>query len=306
MDTLPLDIGKLIHDLFDFPTQVNLRLVSKHFAESYPITNLYDNLLMSSKLTDEILESYPFTRKLFISYQMSITNINHLKYLQVLSIYEPYLKKNFGICHMINLQKLNVNHCEGITNDDLKFLINLTELSIHGTKITMIKHLTNLQVLHAAGTMINNDELSALTNLVTLNVNSTTSIIDVNHLTKLRELFAGNTCGIDDHGISLLDGLRKLHVPNNKKISKISHMTNLTILNANFKISDNDISNLTNLTELNVIANKWITNVNHLANLRILFAGSECGIDDNGISKLTNLTELCYEYNPKITRIISK
>ena len=302
MDTLPTDVSKLIHDLLNFPSQVNLRLVSTHFAKSYPITNLYDYI---PNFTDDILQLYPFAKKLFIKCYTIITNINHLKHLQVLSIYDPCHKKNLGISSITNLRKLHINQCENISNDDLKFLINLTELSI-GPRITMINHLTNLQVLNASSTEICNAELSDLTNLVSLNINSVGSVTDVNHLTKLKELFAGNTCGVDDHGISQLNRLRKLYIPHNEKISQIGHMTNLTMLNANYKISDSDMLNLANLTELDIIGNYQITNVNHLVNLQILRVGTGCGIDDDGISKLTNLTELYSCNNPKITRIISK
>lgn len=76
-DNLVSDIVKTIHRELNFPTQVNLRLVSTNFTK-YPITNLFDDVPNKYKLTDDILKSYPHVIKLDTNNNHRITDINYL------------------------------------------------------------------------------------------------------------------------------------------------------------------------------------------------------------------------------------
>ncbi len=57
-------------------------------------------------------------------------------------------------------------------------------------------------------------------------------ITNINHLTKLKKLYACDGSGIDDQGIKDLIELEILYVDSNKKITNINHLTKLKILSA--------------------------------------------------------------------------
>jgi hypothetical protein len=58
-------------------------------------------------------------------------------------------------------------------------------------------------------------------------------------------------------------------------------------------------------TKLDVSDNKKITNITHLINLQILDISDNCGIDNNGILLLTNLTYLNNTKITNITHLIN-
>ena len=56
-------------------------------------------------------------------------------------------------------------------------------------------------------------------NLKKLHADCNPKITNVNHMNRLKILFAGNDCGIDDAGFAELN-LKELHREGNKKLSK--------------------------------------------------------------------------------------
>src|SRR5271163_674404 len=146
MDTIILDVGFLIHNLLNFPSQVNLRLTSKHFATNYHTTNLYD-LPDRNKLTTAILKNYPHAIKLCISYNQNIHSINHMTKLRLLSARGPT-----------------------IANDELVGLRELRALFVSGNyRVHDVNHLTGLQLLGASGQSgIGDNGLRKLVNLIEL------------------------------------------------------------------------------------------------------------------------------------------
>src|SRR5690606_35851300 len=68
--------------------------------------------------------------------------------------------------------------------------------------------------------------------LISLNLSNNSQISNVNHIKKLKILYAGWGCGINNKGISKLN-LIELYVSYNNKITNVNHMTDLKILYAN-------------------------------------------------------------------------
>ena len=103
-----------------------------------------------------------------------------------------------------------------------------------------------------------------------LNASYNSKITNVNYMTKLQVLHAGNDCGIDDNGIKDLN-LIELNAFNNSKITNVNHMTKLQILYArgDCGIDDNGIKDL-NLIKLDSSDNSKITTVNHMTKLQVL------------------------------------
>jgi hypothetical protein len=106
-------------------------------------------------------------------------------------------------------------------------------------------------------------------------------------------------CGQDIYGLDLIE----LYVGKNNKITNVSFMKKLKILDASCDcgIDQHGIDGL-DLIELDVNDNKKIINVSFMKNLKILHAAFRCGIDQNGIDGF-DLIELNIEFNTKITNI---
>src|SRR5271163_1032418 len=112
MEMLVLDIGLMIYDLLDFMSQVNLRLVSKHFAANYFITNLFDNVPNRYALTDDILKNYCHVLKLNVGYNPNVNNVNHMVKLQKLYAYWNCGIDNDGLNKLNGIVMLNVGNNE--------------------------------------------------------------------------------------------------------------------------------------------------------------------------------------------------
>jgi len=99
--------------------------------------------------------------------------------------------------------------------------------------------------------------------------------------------------------------LEKLDASNNHKITTVSHLAKLEILNAQYICGINDVGiiNCINLKSLNVSNNSKITNVNHLVKLEILDASGECEINDAGIMQCINLKSLNISENTNIVNV---
>ena len=223
METLILDVTCVIHNLLDFRSQVNLRLVSTHFAQHLHVTNLHDCMRLYM-ITAGILADYPHATKLNISHR-TITDISHMNKLQTLYAVATH----------------------GLTNESLKHFPNLVILSVHfNSQITDVNCLKKLQVLHAGYTSgIGDNGLKDLVDLIELHVPDNPRVTNVNHMRKLRVLNAkwnanhmselrfldvGRRCGIDDNGLRELTELRVLNVEGNYGVTDVNHMSELRFL----------------------------------------------------------------------------
>ena len=171
---------------------------------------------------------------------------------------------------------------------------------------------------------------AALADKVKLCARNNWKIKDVSEMSSLRILDARGSCGIDDLGIkglklvgiplrgcqpaalriSFSTRLRpsrkdkvKLNANYNGKISNISGMNNLKILDAcgSCGIDDLGIEGL-KLIKLNACFNSKITDVSAMNSLRELDAFGNCGISDLGIRGL-KLIKLNSSHNRKIEDI---
>jgi hypothetical protein len=94
------------------------------------------------------------------------------------------------------------------------------------------------------------------------------NIIDLNHMTNLKILYANGNNGLTDDGIKNLN-LVHLFVDKNSNITNINHMTNL--------------NHITNLEILSINSNSKIIDITNLTNLKILRAESDCNINNDDI-----------------------
>jgi len=132
--------------------------------------------------------------------------------------------------------------------------------------------------------MINDDSIKQL-NLIELNINHTSKITNINHMTDLKKLSIYNNKGINDNSIKNLN-LFELNASNSPNITNVNHMTYLKILDASFDcgLDDNGIKNLNfNLIILNNSGNPKITfqQINRMTNLKML---NECAIFGSPLS----------------------
>ena len=193
----------------------------------------------------------------------------------------------------------------------LSGLINLTELHLRGNRITDISSLaglTNLTNLHLSYNQITNiSHLSGLTHLTELRLsgNRIRDISPLSGLTNLRTLDLPN--GIQDlpalvRVLSRLSHLTSLSLSNNNieevsaLIPVLSDLTDLRDLNLN----DNNITDLSPLAELTNLTslNLWNNNISDisavvdLTNLRSLGLGNNSISDISAVAELINLTSL--------------
>ena len=125
-----------------------------YYNDKLEITNLYDvDYDVLQKLSNETLKQYSKLKKLDISRNIIITNIDHLKNLKCLDIsgyhkidyesikyldlYELHIKFNYNIQdyhieNMVNLKILDISYGNYITNDGIKHM-NLDKLCMMGT-----------------------------------------------------------------------------------------------------------------------------------------------------------------------------
>lgn len=234
---LPSDIIKAVHNELDFPSQLNIKLISKNFAK-YSITNLLDdvpNILLPNIY--KILNLYSSVTKL----KITISGI---------------LRKNIFNTISANLKVLHING--RINNDNISILTNLTELDMScNNEITDLNRLTNLQILRTSSDnifscAIGNNGIKSLTNLTELTIKNTKKITDVNHLVNLLTLDIRYSDSITNNGINKLTNLTSLNIDYNNNISYINNLINLRTLSAigSYNISNYGISLLTKLTNI--------------------------------------------------------
>ena len=172
MDTLLLDVGLIIHNLLDFPSQVNLRLVSIQFSKYYPITNLCDKIRNRYNLNDKILKNYPHVIKLNAANNRNITSVNHMKNLQML------------VANSQGPSNLYIDNC-AIDDYGIQDSENIVVLYVdNNSLINNINHLKKLKVLYANGANCHITDLSIkdLKNLVAVHSEGNVTLTGINLL----------------------------------------------------------------------------------------------------------------------------
>jgi hypothetical protein len=128
--SVPLELWHMIFDYSDFYSKITLRRVNSLFLYSLHITDLYnleDKYL--ERLDDSILAQHPFVRYLFAFDNVSITNVNHLHYLE----------------------DLDASWDCGISDDGLK-ITSIKRLDVNGNpRVTNVNHMSELRILKARG-----------------------------------------------------------------------------------------------------------------------------------------------------------
>ena len=126
MDKFPIDI--LQYHIFvnlDFLSQIRLRQVCKWFyrLEIYDMYNIDTKYLC--RLSDKILNCYPYVKYLNVSNNKNVTNINHLTLEQSDSIASATLKQSDSVVFATRLQQLDASENCGINDNGIKFIIEL-------------------------------------------------------------------------------------------------------------------------------------------------------------------------------------
>ena len=190
----------------------------------------------------------------------------------------PPLRQSAVASITINGQTYSTNEREleldsmGLTDadtEDLKYMINLTRLSLQGNDITDLSFLTdmtglrNLDLGNGNSSLVDLTPLSALTELEWLGLpqSQISDLTPLSGLTKLEGLYCngswGNTAGSisDLSPLANLTSLTELSIPVGQitDLSPLSGMTKLSRLQLYGDITQvdlSDINGLTNLTEL--------------------------------------------------------
>lgn len=173
---------------------------------------------------------------------------------------DPYIKKiivNRGVTRQIDISAaINLQY---LTFVDYPYSINLNNCK-------------NLRVLCVVGCRckIGDDDIKDLRDILLLNAEYNPNITTVNHLKKLKVLFANGDCSITDDGIQECTELEQLDVSDNQNISHINHLTKLQILHADGEsgVDDESLIGLNNLQIISCIDNTKITNLYNLPQLK--------------------------------------
>jgi hypothetical protein len=331
------DIFNIIFGLMTLEDKLHFRATSKEFKKDYQILNIsIHDPSVNRKIKDNFFQFHPDIyaitagqtnnsgnidsdkinncgindislkyitnlRALHVCKNVNVTNVNHLKKLEILDaqyncgiddvgiselvdlkcLWTGQNKRITNVNHMTKLEKLHAYLESGIGNAGISELVNLTTLcATWNEKITNINHLTNLQILNACEwSGIDDIGLSKLTNIITLDIRNNNKITNINHMINLTKLDVSNRvdayhdrtrCGIDTMGLIKLTNLIELDISNNDKITNINHMTNLRILRARGNCGIINIDKLVNLTELDITSSVKIINIAHLVNLQVL------------------------------------
>ena len=338
-----------------FIRNINFVICIKNYKKN-DITDLFNiNNKFLEKLDDTKLLSYKNVKYLDSSY-FKIYTLDPFIKLQKLTI-KSYHKNDSHLKHL-NLEYLDVKLCERIENlnhmSNLKTLIlydnyrttaNLDKLKLESLSLSGCRvHLGDVSML----TKFESDrcelyasDLKNMTNLEELKIKNDVSIVDINHLAKLKKLtilyntmmtkngitnltnigFLKFECFDNIINISHLYKLKQLYATRAKNIS-VDNFTDLETLHVRQVSGVKTIKHLTKLKELvltgdcgiksselsktieylDVTDNIIIKDVNHLKRLKVLKACGKCGLNDKGIRYL-DLTEINISKNDKITNL---
>lgn len=203
---------------------VNLTRLEINYSQIKNVNHLTKLEILSMYGNDKIIEISNLERLSSLNFggkdnKISNLELNKLTNLKILSI-----SNDLKITDLksLNLKELIIKHSCRIGNREIKHLIYLEKLSVNSYRgITNLNYLTNLKELVASHSCsITNSSINKLNKLKILNVDYNSNVTNINHLTNLRELCAcGETCGIDNAGISQLKKLRSILSLGNKKIT---------------------------------------------------------------------------------------
>ena len=294
---LSYDILSVIFDRCDFISQIRLRQICVTTYDNLQMRDFYHiDETIKSALSDQILMNYHTIEKLDISYNPNITNINHLKCLQLLNasytnisqVGIADLREIISICltgteiydinHLTKLRIVDISgtalyYC-GLTSRSINELREIEQLDLRRNYvIKSVNHLKRLKRLNACYSALNQAGIADLRELINLDVHDNTTITNVNDLKKLKRLDATNNCGIGQAGITENTELIELYASSNKKIHDVNHLKKLRKLYASFSsgIDQNGISQLSELVEISYIANKKIYDTSHMKKLKFKF-----------------------------------
>lgn len=322
MEYIPPDIIKSIFELLNFYDKLMLRSVCKNFYKQLHLRKLLPNI----KITDNLINSNPDLHELIINNNASVTNIEKLHSLKILTINHYTISINFS--SFCRLQEINIQGDIGMYS--LNNIPNVTHLMLSNSKITEITDMPKLHTLSIASTPIrliknmpllksllfdqsnseklnlnehklyienapllvkyigvaNNYGLPTMNSIKTLNLKGCSNITNYYYDTLTTLILS--QISIPKFNISRLKNLKKL-VLHNIENHDINHCTQLETLSIiNCPIDDHDIKHLYNLTHLDISNNKLVKNIGHLQKLKFLNI-SETLIDDHQLHTLDQL-----------------
>lgn len=206
------------------------------------------------------------------------------------------------VSFMTNLKVLSVTDCGQINDQSIRGL-DLTKLYCDNVKkITDLNHMKNLIELSAGGKYcgLTNHGIREL-NLLKLNLDYNENITRISHMSNLKvlsikwyakyEILTDSDSdypmsGIDDNELKMLN-LEELNANNNPRVTDLSHMSNLRILQIKGRsgVNQEKIKNI-NVCELHLNDNKKVTDLNHMDKLKILHIKGKSGVNHQGIKNL--------------------
>ena len=249
---LPFDIINIIIDMLPVRDKIYFMATNIYFSKNVCIFSMFCNI----KISPSVIKQKKFRNlqmlTLYNNINFNVSNLTKLTYLKV----GDYPIE--GVSYLTNLRELCVNSCTNniITQNDIMNLSLLTSLHISfNKKISNINHLSNLLSLEISGrfTEFYQSSISNLTNITYLNIETNTHITNLSHMPNLLYLRCYGT-NID---ISKLYKLRTLNLFDRFANIDISHLTNLTELEAskeyicNNKITINNLSKLIYVSSIN-------------------------------------------------------
>jgi hypothetical protein len=215
---------------------------------------------------------------------------------------------------IIDESELNIIHADefsGITDNDLKGINCVTELSvINNPKITNINHMTNIKKLNISGYKcgVTTTDIKDLVNIVELDISENRMINNIDHLINLerltmtchREAFSGynGSCGRRNNNQYITKETEKNDIFHDENDKNKVIFNKLKYLNLRGNSDIYDLSTLPSLVELD-ISDNYINSYNHikaygidnLKNLEILIL-ERCGSRIDEIKDLSSLTKL--------------
>ncbi|KAL9657773.1 hypothetical protein ABK040_013604 [Willaertia magna] len=334
-------LSEIINYFNDLEDYLNLAHINNYFYELLLLKdnylfNQFTELLFKKQLTlSDNLPNYIFKLK---NLNLSSTNkdfdllekFTNLKYLKCYEIPEQYLIKLINLQKLSivgktlnenslfklkNLTSLNIDYNNVVKDEWIKYLTNLTELTLYFCKNNIsgncLSNLINLRKLHINIYLMNltDDHLLNLNNLTDLNLNGC-NVLNGNFFKtfkQLKVLQLNNCSRLLDNDLNYVNNLEILKINNCPKISCqfLQNLNNLQQLN--IEITDNNVDcinkylkYLTNVNYLNIISVKskeFTTDcIKTLINLRYLkinfLVDNKLGIKDEDFNNLINLREL--------------
>ena len=289
MFVLCYDILEYLFNSFDVVSQIRFRQIVFNIYADLQITDFFNiDVTIRKKLTDRILQIYPYIRRLDAMNNRKITTVNKFA----------------------DLRELDASRWCGIDQAGISELRHLTKLSVvANARIYDVNHLTDLIQLDISYKYPRTLEIELSCEDDNDNNSENDSEYDMeNHecdgINCRSKRSNCNLTGVGQSGICDLRNLLALYAEGNTKVTDVNHLIKLRELNisARCTVGQSGISELRNIIILDVGANSHVTSVNHLKYLRALNI-LECGVDQTGISEITDLVILCTCYNENITDV---